>query len=72
VTTDLAYFMGCALTVADRRAHADELIACYHAALGPATTLTLEGVKSKEEMAQAQSGEESGGGSGGEESGGGM
>src|SRR6185312_8985803 len=47
--TDLAYFMGCALTVSDRRAHADELMACYHKALGPATTLTLgdvaEGVR---------------------------
>ncbi len=45
VTTDLAYFMGCALTVPDRRAHADELIACYHAALGPATTLTVDDVR---------------------------
>ena len=43
--TDLAYFMGCALTVPNRRAHAEELIACYHAALGPATTLTLEDVR---------------------------
>ena len=43
-TTDLAYFMGCALTVERRRAHADELIACYHTALGP-TTLTLDDVR---------------------------
>ena len=44
-TTDLAYFMGCALTVTARRTHADELIACYHTALGPATTLTLDDVR---------------------------
>jgi len=44
-TTDLAYFLGCALTVPDRRAHADELIACYHTALGPATALTLDDVR---------------------------
>jgi len=45
VATDLAYFMGCALTVPHRRAHADELIAGYHAALGPATTLTLDDIR---------------------------
>jgi Phosphotransferase enzyme family len=43
--TDLAYFLGCALQVPLRRAHADELIACYHTALGPATTLTLDDVR---------------------------
>ncbi len=43
--TDLAYFLGCALQVPLRRVHADELIACYHTALGPATTLTLDDVR---------------------------
>jgi Ecdysteroid kinase-like family len=42
--TDLAYFMGCALPVSLRRAHADELMRCYHAAVGP-STLTLEDVR---------------------------
>lgn len=31
---DLAYFLGTSLTVEDRRAHGDELIADYHGALG--------------------------------------
>ncbi len=43
--TDVAYFLGCALTVADRRAHADELLEIYHAALGPDTPVTLEEVR---------------------------
>jgi hypothetical protein len=33
--TDVAYFLGSALTVDDRRRHADELLATYHEALGP-------------------------------------
>lgn len=44
-TTDLAYFLGCALPVEVRRAHADELMACYHDALGPAAPLTLGDVR---------------------------
>ncbi|MBV9513292.1 MAG: phosphotransferase, partial [Mycobacteriaceae bacterium] len=32
--TDLAYFLGCALPVPVRRAHAEELLTCYHTALG--------------------------------------
>ncbi len=32
--TDLAYFLGCALPVAERRTHYDELLQAYHAALG--------------------------------------
>jgi hypothetical protein len=43
--TDLAYFMGCALPVALRRAHCEELTARYHEALGPATPLTLDDVR---------------------------
>jgi hypothetical protein len=44
-TTDLAYFMGCALPVALRRAHCEELTTLYHEALGPATPLTLDDVR---------------------------
>ncbi|KHO24347.1 phosphotransferase [Mycolicibacterium setense] len=47
--TDVAYFIGCALPVEQRRAHYDELLAAYHQALGPDTALTLgqirEGVR---------------------------
>ena len=43
--TDLAYFIGCALPVPARRSHADELMACYHRALGSTTTLTLDDVR---------------------------
>ncbi|MGH3957864.1 phosphotransferase [Mycobacterium sp.] len=42
--TDLAYFLGCALPVADRRAHYDELVQAYHAALGPAAPISLADV----------------------------
>ncbi len=38
--TDVAYFIGCALPVEQRRAHYDELLAAYHQALGPDTALT--------------------------------
>ena len=43
--TDVAYFLGCALTVADRRAHYDELLAAYHQGLGPSPALTLQAVR---------------------------
>jgi Ecdysteroid kinase-like family len=47
--TDVAYFLGCALTVEDRRAHADELLDVYLEALGPDAPMTrdqlLEGVR---------------------------
>ena len=43
--TDVAYFLGCALTVADRRAHYDELLRAYHRGLGPNPPLTLEEVR---------------------------
>ena len=43
--TDVAYFLGCALPVADRRAHYDELLAAYHAGLGPEAPLTLDEVR---------------------------
>jgi aminoglycoside phosphotransferase (APT) family kinase protein len=43
--TDLAYFLGCALTVPDRRACADTLLAAYHDALGAGVALTLDAVR---------------------------
>ncbi len=43
--TDVAYFLGCALTVADRRAHYDELLAAYHRGLGPTPPLTLDEIR---------------------------
>lgn len=43
--TDVAYFMGCALTIDDRRAHYDELLAAYHRGLGPTPPVTLEQVR---------------------------
>lgn len=43
--TDVAYFLGCALAVADRRAHYDELLAAYHGGLGPEAPLTLDEVR---------------------------
>jgi hypothetical protein len=39
--TDLAYFLGSALTVADRRMHYDVLLQAYHAALGPDAVISL-------------------------------
>ena len=45
VMTDVAYFLGCALTVADRRAHYDQLLAAYHAGLGPNPPLSLAEVR---------------------------
>ena len=43
--TDLAYFLGCALPVAERRTHYDELLQAYHAALGPAAPISLADVR---------------------------
>jgi Ecdysteroid kinase-like family len=43
--TDLSYFLGCALPVEVRRAHADELLVAYHDALGPTAWLTLGQVR---------------------------
>jgi hypothetical protein len=43
--TDLAYFLGCALPVADRRQHYDALLDAYHAALGPDAPISLAGVR---------------------------
>ena len=43
--TDVAYFIGCALPVEQRRAHYDELLTAYHRALGPASARTLDQVR---------------------------
>ncbi|MFZ0231182.1 MAG: phosphotransferase [Mycobacterium sp.] len=43
--TDLAYFLGCALPVADRRQHYDALLEAYHGALGPDTPISLADVR---------------------------
>jgi Ecdysteroid kinase-like family len=43
--TDLAYFLGCALAVEERRAHYDELLQAYHAALGPDAPISLADVR---------------------------
>lgn len=43
--TDLAYFLGCALPIADRRADYDDLLRAYHAALGPAAPISLDEVR---------------------------
>jgi hypothetical protein len=43
--TDLAYFIGCALPVADRRTHYDALLRAYHEALGPDAPISLAGVR---------------------------
>ncbi|MGE2815146.1 phosphotransferase [Mycobacterium heidelbergense] len=42
--TDLAYFLGCALSTGDRRAGYDALLRAYHLALGPAAPLTVDDV----------------------------
>lgn len=42
--TDLAYFLGCALSTEDRRAHYDTLLRAYHEALGPRGPITLADV----------------------------
>ncbi|OBI89116.1 DUF7064 domain-containing protein [Mycobacterium asiaticum] len=43
--TDLAYFLGCALPVQDRREHYDALLGAYHQALGPDAPLSLAEVR---------------------------
>jgi hypothetical protein len=43
--TDVAYFIGCALTVEDRRAHYEDLLRAYHEGLGPDSPITLEDVR---------------------------
>jgi hypothetical protein len=43
--TDVSYFLGCALPVQRRRDHYDELLRAYHAALGPASPLSLDDVR---------------------------
>ena len=43
--TDVAYFIGCALTVSERRDHYDALLRAYHDALGTGTPLTLDDVR---------------------------
>lgn len=43
--TDVAYFLGCALPVQDRRDHYDALLRAYHEALGPDAPLTLDDVR---------------------------
>ena len=44
-TTDLAYFLGCALPVTDRRTHYEALLDAYHAALGPDAPISLADVR---------------------------
>ena len=43
--TDLAYFLGCALPVADRREHYDALLDGYHRALGSEAPISLADVR---------------------------
>ncbi|KAA0111735.1 phosphotransferase [Mycolicibacterium sp. P1-5] len=43
--TDVAYFIGCALTIEDRRAHYDVLLSAYHQGLGPDSAITLDEVR---------------------------
>ncbi len=43
--TDVAYFIGCAVTIDDRRAHYDELLRAYHEGLGPDSGITLDEVR---------------------------
>ncbi len=43
--TDVAYFLGCALTVEDRRAHYEELLHAYHEGLGPDSPITVDQVR---------------------------
>jgi hypothetical protein len=44
-TTDLAYFLGCALAEDIRRDNYDALLGAYHDALGPAAALRLDDVR---------------------------
>ncbi|BBZ60861.1 DUF7064 domain-containing protein [Mycolicibacterium monacense] len=43
--TDVAYFLGCALPVEDRRAHYDALLRAYHEALGAQALVDLDTVR---------------------------
>ena len=43
--TDLAYFLGCALPVEERRANYDALLESYHTALGPDAPISLADVR---------------------------
>ena len=43
--TDVAYFLGCALPVEQRRTHAEALLRAYHDALGPDAPLTIDDVR---------------------------
>lgn len=43
--TDLAYFLGCALSVEDRREHYEALLHAYHRALGPDAPISLAEVR---------------------------
>ncbi|TPG33520.1 phosphotransferase [Mycolicibacterium hodleri] len=43
--TDVAYFLGCALPVEERRVHGDALLQAYHDALGPDAALTIDDVR---------------------------
>ncbi|KUI38395.1 phosphotransferase [Mycobacterium sp. IS-1496] len=43
--TDVAYFLGCALPVEDRRAHYDALLRAYHDALGAQAPVDLAAVR---------------------------
>ncbi|MDT7754816.1 MAG: hypothetical protein QOH27_714 [Mycobacterium sp.] len=43
--TDVAYFLGCALPVAQRREHYDALLHAYHDALGGQTPVTIDDVR---------------------------
>lgn len=42
--TDLSYFLGCALSMQDRRAEHGTLLRAYHDALGPAAPITVDDV----------------------------
>ncbi|BBY61050.1 DUF7064 domain-containing protein [Mycolicibacterium sarraceniae] len=43
--TDVAYFIGCAVGIEDRRARYDDLLRAYHQGLGPDSPLTLDDVR---------------------------
>ncbi|TGD88502.1 DUF1679 domain-containing protein [Mycolicibacterium sp. CH28] len=43
--TDVAYFIGCALSVEDRRANYDRLLRAYHQGLGPNSPVSLDDVR---------------------------
>ncbi|SBS70265.1 Aminoglycoside phosphotransferase [uncultured Mycobacterium sp.] len=43
--TDVAYFIGCAVSIENRRSHYDELLRAYHQGLGPDSSLTLDDVR---------------------------